>query len=134
MFFYLRQRDNAGSGASDISEIGKITLTWKYGAYLPTLSQLYASGLFCETFQEVGVLISAVICPGCIGLSEGIISCIFEELGRAGQLTLSQLATRSSSLAGKASGMFGDLQKDLGIVGGIDNKRVLCGFKRQPQE
>ena len=78
-------------------------LPWKYGAYLSTLFLLYSSGLFCRTFLEAGVAHSLDFCPGGIGLCVGIGLVVFEELGRAGQPALSLLATRSSSLDGKAS-------------------------------
>ena len=92
-----------GSRASEISGMGKMILPWKYGAYLTTLSLSYSSRLFCSTFQVAGVALSVGFCPGGIGLSEGIDFWVFEELGRASELALSLLASRSSGLNGKAS-------------------------------
>ena len=87
-----------GSRASDISGMGKITLSWRYGVYLPSIYLSYYSGLFCGTFLEAGVLLSVGLCPGCIGLPEGTAYCVFpgEETGRSGQLAFSLLATCSS--------------------------------------
>ena len=85
-----------GSRASDISGMGKMILPWKYGAYLPTLSLSYSSGLFCRTLQETGVAHSVDFSHNGIGLSEGIGVVVFEEPGRAGQVALSLLAARSS--------------------------------------
>ena len=92
-----------GSRASDISGMGKMILPWKYGAYLPTISQSYSSGLFCRTFQVARVVYAVVFCPNGIGLSERIGVEVVEESTRAGQIALSLLAARSSGLDGKAS-------------------------------
>ena len=93
-----------GFRASDNSGMGKIILSWKYGAYLTTLSLSYSYRLFCGTFQEAGVLLFISLCPGCIGLPEGTVSCVFpgKETGRAGQIALLFLATHSFDLVGKA--------------------------------
>ena len=93
-----------GSRALDISGIGKMTLPWKYGAYLPTLSLSYSSGLICRTFKVAGVLLPVGLWPVCIGLSEGIDYCVFlgQETGKTGQLALLLLAAGSSGSTGKA--------------------------------
>ena len=136
-----------GSRASDIAGMGKMILPWKYGAYLPTLSLSYFFELFSRTFQEAGVALSAGFCPGGIGLVKGIDFWVYEEPGRADQLALSLLAAHSSDLDGKAylvvlrhsathRRIWGDPQKDLRIVGGIEEGVtywwVLNGCERQP--
>ena len=59
--------------ALDISGIGKMTLPWKYGEYLP----LYSSGLICRTFQGAGVLLPVGLCPVYIGLTKELIIAFF---------------------------------------------------------
>ena len=82
-----------------------MTLPWKYGAYLPTLSLSYSSGFICRTFKVAGVLLPVGLWPVCIGLPEGIDYCVFlgQETGKTGQLALLLLAAGSSGSTGKAS-------------------------------
>ena len=68
-----------GSSFSMISGMGKISLSLKYWAYLPTRSFSWSPGPFCWTFQDAG-LGGFPPCPGWIGLS------VSEGTGREGQL------------------------------------------------